>query len=1304
MSELNATQIPKPRDEQAFERCCLVLWRCILGDGTAHLYARRGQRQHGVDILGCRNARLDHLVGIQCKLKNEGRTLQEEEVKEEVAKALTCPLPLSEFIIVTTAPDDVNLQNLVKQLSISSSKCLGRQFQISVVGWDNLQSDIQRYPEALKAFDPSHTPHGDEIERQLEHVPADVVAKLALEFSAIHRGIADLKASQVTTEQSALTSEQERVIDDYVTLMQTDPRTALELLKQFRARLGAHTTTYIRFRVATNIAACELALGNDDIAAKGLIAACGLAPEDPKAIANKAFGYLLQGDWPTAKAIAEGGLRKQPDNAALAACLIRSLVHEQRTDEPLSLVPKASRETAQVAEAYVIWLKERGAPGAWWNSAIESHRRYPDSSELEELCADALLSRAIGGERFVYGQQVEASSHKDARSAIEIYESRWRGGGDHTLQQGVASPPIALNLMLAYRVTGEFSEATAIGRQALERFPTDDTVKEHLAILLLEGGDVEKASELISGLEDNPHVITIRYNIAVARKDWSTVVDLLNTHMDCFPESEHSLLRATGVVANAELAPQEERRSILGTGRDQFRGDTRALILLSGSARGHNFDDLSHALFNEATAAFDRGDDRHASRLAIAEESMLRGQVNVVVDALTGHVVVDRDSAELRLLAEALVHDLPVRERATAFFDELPLSVRNLPFFQRLEGILHFNRGAPQEAIKPLSAAFEGQPHLNTLLCLIRAYFQIEDKDAIATLVQAEGIDELEGSPLDRVQLSHVLLDFAEPTRALENGYRALTEGVEYPAVVLRFFGLVLRSPTAGLESGFDGTISPGAWVRLTLNDGQNYEALIGEPQDRPWGQTADPRNAFVRRCLGLRVGQTFEHVNSMGKTETWTVTEVKPRWLQAFHHLTSGFGQRFPGTQGFASIAMGKDDIEPVLEQVRRQSAMASERAELYLEKGIPLITAAGERPGAALGLAEYLLSTGRQVRVCTGAPEERAEALALIQGHNRSGAVLDAFTAWHAAAMGVFPVLKERLGPLAIPAHELNRLKEITQEHVGGRSGETMTLDYRAGQYFRHVETAEKRAERLGSARLLISSVETACDVEPVEIPNDLSDLGEKLVRLPPVGGFSPAIVAGQTRLLLCEDMMMRQFAREVFGVNGIWLQSVLLSAEQAGTMSINAYANAVVYLAAHRHGYVSTSTPVLLSTFDHVGSGDLLELQDLFSYVGDKSAEIQSNTKISAEFINTICTNSRPILVVNDFPVDSKTRKATNLVFEALLGGRLDGDWARWGAALYRRLDTMPKRYLLRWCEDKFLPVSQLLRALSHDVDAP
>ena len=76
----------------------------------------------------------------------------------------------------------------------------------------------------------------------------------------------------------------------------------------------------------------------------------------------------------------------------------------------------------------------------------------------------------------------------------------------------------------------------------------------------------------------------------------------------------------------------------------------------------------------------------------------------------------------------------------------------------------------------------------------------------------------------------------------------------------------------------------------------------------------------------------------------------------------------------------------------------------------------------------------------------------------------------------------------------------------------------------------------------------IEEACVVEPMVIPDDLSELGEAMIRSPSGDTAAAAILAGRGRLLLSEDMMMRRLASEVFGVKGVWVQAVLLSAVQA------------------------------------------------------------------------------------------------------------------------------------------------------------
>lgn len=280
---------------------------------------------------------------------------------------------------------------------------------------------------------------------------------------------------------------------------------------------------------------------------------------------------------------------------------------------------------------------------------------------------------------------------------------------------------------------------------------------------------------------------------------------------------------------------------------------------------------------------------------------------------------------------------------------------------------------------------------------------------------------------------------------------------------------------------------------------------------------------------------------------------------------------------------------------------------------------------------------SIGHDLRVCCGTEEERAEALGLIQDNACAGAVLDAFTAWHAALLNILSVLRERLGPLSIPAPELHRLLGMVDHHAALGSGEeTMHLGYHDGQFTRDVVTPEDRAELLAFMRSKVEQIQEACETEPFVIPDDLSEFGEQLLRFPSPDAFEPAIIAGRSRLLLCEDMMMRHLSAKAYGTKGVWLLAVLLSAVQAGKIELDSYVHALVHLAAHRHGHVAIDAPALLSAFGNDPSDGLVQLQALCTYIGNQNAELSSHVGAAANFINTIWSdNSRG---------DSRVRKAS------------------------------------------------------------
>ncbi|WP_316176009.1 hypothetical protein [Bradyrhizobium sp. SZCCHNRI1073] len=169
MSGYSPTHIAIPKNHADFERKCVVLFKDELEDPTVKRLGRSGQKQYGIDLLGYRKADTKKLVGIQCKKKKPNSKLTATEVRSEVRKALKYSPHLTEYIIVTTAEDDTNLDQLATQLT-KQQRERGRKVKIQVWGWDTLEDLIDRYPAAKRAFDPGASPAVEELRGALKRI------------------------------------------------------------------------------------------------------------------------------------------------------------------------------------------------------------------------------------------------------------------------------------------------------------------------------------------------------------------------------------------------------------------------------------------------------------------------------------------------------------------------------------------------------------------------------------------------------------------------------------------------------------------------------------------------------------------------------------------------------------------------------------------------------------------------------------------------------------------------------------------------------------------------------------------------------------------------------------------------------------------------------------------------------------------------------------------------------------------------------------------------------------------------------
>lgn len=1293
MSLLAATQIPKPADEQAFERASIVLWRGLLNDPNVQRNGRRGQRQNGVDLFGLRAGDPEHHVGIQCKLKSDGHALTENEVRDEVKKALTFKPRLKEYFVITTAPDDVAMQELARELTAELSKA-SSPLLVYVWGWNTLEEKITEDPAARKVFDPTFGPFSEQIlaeTQKITSVQSETRIEMGAGLSRIEAQLADVvnriqtAPSDTTTVANAVEAHLDAEIDNYRGMANDGkPRAAQPFLENLLGRVSASASGRILFRIKANIGLCLLALGEDERAASMLSEAYDHAPSEPKAIANKAFSLLLQGNWQEVLSLGINTLKADPTNEGLAGYVVQAARFDPTINEPLDLVPECLRETAGVAIGRVDFIRRRRPPGEWWDPARQAVLAHPEDPNAIQFAAEAVIDEAVTSKNFRRTGCLTAEERTRLQDATTILIAQWNRARS---SDGVLRPEDAAlcgNIMLALHVLDDSPLALKIAHQGLLLAPDDVSLVTRAAMIAIDSQDDVLAAELLPRLPDGPEATIVAFRLYSAQKNWGELARLNPAKIEHIPAVERLVVAAAVRLAAIKIgAPDSRKEEIEKVARD-VAADARASIVVADFARMEGFGDVAESAFQSALSLID--DDAHiAIRMMVALHAGRRGDWSVVADLLDGHVAEDHDSDELRMLARAFVNDSPIRQRALRFFGRLAPTIRSLPFFLHAEGLLHFNHGDLPVAEMILRKAVDAQPELDNYLALISVLRRRERGDEIKPILDGIDLATAGGTPKQKMHLAQLLRSAGDGPKALAYAYCVLQSARNDPEAALGYFGLIMMSPDDGLIPVVD-TVGNDTFVRLEGEHGQNNSFLISTDDERPAEGIVSLSHPTAVAAMGLKVGDTFEMPAPFGANRTWRVAEIKHKFLHALHDVMENFEKRFPDTKGFYTVTMVDGDIQPALDQVRRSAESNRKVADLYLLQHVPLNMVAEHLGGDTIGFVEYIRSLDTDIQTCVGTEVERLAARRLIIQHRAVGAVLDTYAAWTVATMDAFDVLKSVFGTLVVPQSAIDELRMLRdKQELTGRP--TLTVAWHRGEYIRQEHTPEDVAARRNFIAEQLVKIEAACEVRPATAPDAPSEVASLVTGMFDTHVLDAANLAAEGYVLVSDDLYFRQWAEAATSAKGVWLQTVFARAQEIGEIDRHRYASLLVRLAFRRHSHLALDPQDLIDVFEADTAGDLSEFRAVATFIGSRNADMKSHLSVLIEFANHLCNK-----INGD---DLRFMKSTGILLENII--RYTGsNWALTVALVRRSVDNKLHIYIDNWVRGHFLPAEDFAHA--------
>ena len=186
------------------------------------------------------------------------------------------------------------------------------------------------------------------------------------------------------------------------------------------------------------------------------------------------------------------------------------------------------------------------------------------------------------------------------------------------------------------------------------------------------------------------------------------------------------------------------------------------------------------------------------------------------------------------------------------------------------------------------------------------------------------------------------------------------------------YFGLIIGRGDK-IEIPPTNEVGVDTWVSLKNNLGETQNLLIEEGLDRPTDGVFSPDHAFVSPALGLKVGESFTRNRHIGSPETWTVVEIKHKYLHTLHDIMESFNVRFPEELGLHRLTIRDFGLLTSLEQVKTYSERSQELIKLYTEKKVPLAFIAAMTDTEVIKFALAVTQVGGEIVACYGNAAER-------------------------------------------------------------------------------------------------------------------------------------------------------------------------------------------------------------------------------------------------------------------------------------------------------------------------------------------
>jgi tetratricopeptide (TPR) repeat protein len=1110
----------------------------------------------------------------------------------------------------------------------------GRDLRIAVWGWDTLQLEIARYPEAISVFHPDGSPFSTLLLDEQKQVK-DLVKRQGEGQTAALLSIGEQLATiMARLPQAAIsTADRETIdgsfdkhihdeIDTYRNLInEGKPRTAIALLRSLRTGLPENASAKLRFRVLANIAVAHHRLGEYDVAAELFLESSALNPDDPNSISNKIAALLIQQRAGEAHALAVEAIERFPDKEVIALQRLQALGPGESVETVWSSLPPSLTAKPQLIGLRIATLRQSRdeTSNALLRDALQI---FPDNTQLRLMRAEDVLASILERDRSALGAPIaNAPARAEVLEAAETFRTAW------TKSLGLETPIAggnAHNGAVAFGILGDLKAAADLLDEAFRAGFDSDGSRRLRVSLFVRMGQIPQASALADRLGDTPPDLIYRADLK-SKTDPSAARQILASR-ERFSD-RIDIIASAQIVIDCYLAENNTADAIAEARRllSVLPDDPESWLALHRALSKSGDPEADKALDEAFRRARDSAD--FADRFLTADALSSAERHDDVVDLLHGRVSTSRDSAALRLLTSAAANaDRRVILGET--LSALPPEVLDLPVYRRCRAALALRSGDIPAAEREVRAFLQAQQrNLDMQIQLMQLLARQEKADELRAEAARPAAD-FDGAPEDFIFLAQFKVEFGDWREAHDLAYRTWLTHQSNTEVNVRYVGVFLgRGELVDLEPSAD-VVTEGTAVALRDEDGKTEILVIeSDPALRPGPRYLAPDHPTAQLLVGKSAGTTVTFSDS----SVATIESIKPKQIHALHEIMENFSKLFPECTALQRVPIRSGENEPfrpVFDRVRQRHDAVEALYDQYASGQIPMALVARMLGMEPLEAFYGLIRSGRSFQVCEGTAQERGSAFAAVKANERRGCVVDEITLHLIRILNLEDAVRAMCGPIGIVSGTLLHVQARIHE-LEERLDETgHALLWRDGQIYRQELSPDEKRATLAALRDDKAWMESNLEILPAQGIRDPSPAVRDLVR--EMGGtFLNELLAAQQadRLFLCEDRTLRVLAETEFGLRTAWLQPVLMMAVDAKHLSRDVYNDAVVNFIASRFEFISLHPSNLIWTLRNARDVPLPETYvQAIGRLGGPNADLRSHVRVALETIQSIWDNPR------------------------------------------------------------------------------